>query len=1140
MWGKGLPLLLLGLYLPGVLANRWDNRPMRRDELSSPAATAFIDSPQTSEGSSRGTAAVSTTTSSHSSATSSASISSADSKSASTTVEVTLSASAATSSAPIFAATSTIYNSTLTPNKLPLQPEITPGFGVAGVILIATGVLYTFVGIRNRWLHIYLSTAYLVCIAIAVLIIYVMNPPVSNAIQGAYVIAAVIPGLLIGGCALIFTDMTEGLGCLLGGFCFSMWLLVLKKGGLVTSTRGKSLLIAVISVAAFSLSFSHYTRSYGLIACISFAGATAVVLGIDCFSRAGLKEFWAYLWNLNDNLFPLGATTYPLTKGIRVEIAAIFIIFLAGVVSQSKLPKLIQDRRAHRLAEKAADRRALDEEELNVGRRVEDQIHMERKVWERAYGGTDGSNTGSSRDSAVCDMESSKKWPVSTVTSIRQSNEDEIEMVEIPLEEEARGPLISETGIRTDTKIPHGLGSTIEPINEEDSITSRQMGQPSDEPRVDSEVTTEQVWVVGTSGEVQLKRRPSQRLSTNNPNPVVTATPDIVAPPFKVSEDTVDEDRFSIAALADEEPLEHNNVLKRVSSGSSELLKRMSRGSLRNSKRYSGKSASTEALVTPHEIEDDRASSLAATMDGFSDDEQSETGSLRSHFVGQDPTSISDAGDDTAEMQPITHSPVRHSGERSRAGSSTSTTRGSGDINGQGETITPKDTDIKSSRRASSVTVATEVTDIPGEDEDSKGLMVPSSPTQSIQSKTKQTIDVAQGSAVMEGRNSTESLRETQSVSAVAHEVPTKITKDLLPPQLSRVVMSYRTNEWAKHLDNADSPDMEELTMGGKNIDESDVEAAAPLDLEALQQTANHSAPPSAPQSSSQPSKHPLHLRSNSNQSNGIPFSIIPEYPMTNDGMPRNYSQRPSQGQPPRRSYRSSSNPTLSYYATDNQANDLSLQPIRPFVQTFTNSVNTLMGKRDTMIRNRSSRYPPQVSQSRSYAPTPALDNFHSTSTSDAGSIRNHTITTIEALPSDADDLPLSHRRTLLHQSALLQPSVHTQPTHFNSHQPRRQSSAPSPMAREQQLASWRATIAQDLQAQSRKEVKDMERKQSILWQERQQEEQRRVLEMRRRNQKERQMDERIRMGGGANGESLVDLHRRVLGRMQEEARGNL
>src|SRR6266536_4080385 len=245
-----------------------------------------------------------------------------------------------------------IGTATATPDKLPITPEITPGFAVGGVILILTGVVYTVVGIKNKWLHTYLSAAYLAAVAVTVLIIYVMNPPVSNAVQGAYLVAAVMTGLILGGGAIIFTEMTEGLGCLLGGFCFSMWLLVLEPGGLITSTGGKSIFIAAFTIAVYATSFTHYTRPYGLIVSISFGGATVVVLGIDCFSGAGLKEFWAYIWNLNDNLFPLGADTYPLTRGMKVEIAVIIIIFLAGIVSQMKLWKVIKERREQRAAKR--------------------------------------------------------------------------------------------------------------------------------------------------------------------------------------------------------------------------------------------------------------------------------------------------------------------------------------------------------------------------------------------------------------------------------------------------------------------------------------------------------------------------------------------------------------------------------------------------------------------------------------------------------------------------------------------------------------------------------------------------------------------------------------------------------------------
>ena len=129
-----------------------------------------------------------------------------------------------------------------------------------------------------------------------VLIVYVSNPPVSSAVQGAYFVAAFITGVVLGAASLVFIDVTEGLGCLLGGFAVSMWFLVLKAGGLITSTSGKAVFITALCLVAYALSFNSYTRPYGLIGGTSFAGATAVVIGIDCYSRAGLKEFWLYLW----------------------------------------------------------------------------------------------------------------------------------------------------------------------------------------------------------------------------------------------------------------------------------------------------------------------------------------------------------------------------------------------------------------------------------------------------------------------------------------------------------------------------------------------------------------------------------------------------------------------------------------------------------------------------------------------------------------------------------------------------------------------------------------------------------------------------------------------------------------------------
>ena len=198
------------------------------------------------------------------------------------------------------------YNGTVTSDVhidgLPIQPSITPAIAVAGAVLMISGVVHALIGVKTQRIHIFFSTAYLFSLAVTVLIEYVMHPPISNGVQAAYFVAACATGVVFGAVATIFADVTEGLGCFLGGFCLSMWFLVLKSGGLLTSTAGKAIFIACFTVGVFPLYISHYTRPYGIIGSTAFSGATATVLGIDCFSRAGLKEFWLYIWSESSRL----------------------------------------------------------------------------------------------------------------------------------------------------------------------------------------------------------------------------------------------------------------------------------------------------------------------------------------------------------------------------------------------------------------------------------------------------------------------------------------------------------------------------------------------------------------------------------------------------------------------------------------------------------------------------------------------------------------------------------------------------------------------------------------------------------------------------------------------------------------------
>ncbi|VUC33548.1 unnamed protein product [Clonostachys rosea] len=326
-----------------------------------------------------------------------------------------------------------LQNVTIPAGELPLAPVLTPGWGVAGAFMLIAGGAYTLVGIRNRTVHAFLSVAFSTALGIAVLIIYVMNPPISNALQGGYVAAAILSGGALGVGSIFFKDLTEGLGCALGGFCVSMWLLTLVPGGLLTSVASKAAFIASFTVVGGAFYLSHYTRDWALISMISFAGGTIVVLGIDCFSRAGLKEFWAYVWGLNKNLFPLGADTYPVTKGIRVQSAAIIIIFFVGVVSQIKLWRVVREKRVQRAEERAKQQRDLEAEEANVGRQIEEATARDRRAWEREYGNAETGN------SSLSDNVSEKRLREGDNCSIKPVSEVQVyEMTEMAESDRSR------------------------------------------------------------------------------------------------------------------------------------------------------------------------------------------------------------------------------------------------------------------------------------------------------------------------------------------------------------------------------------------------------------------------------------------------------------------------------------------------------------------------------------------------------------------------------------------------------------------------------------------------------------------------------------------------------------------------------
>lgn len=493
------------------------------------------------------------------------------------------------------------FNSTETPEALPLQPRITPAFGIGGVLLILTGSVYAFIGIQHRLIYILLSTAYLVSLATTVLILYVMNPPISDAVQGAYLVAIALTGILIGVVSTIFPDLTEGFGCILGGFSFSMWLLVLKPGGLLTSSTEIVVFIVVFTVVIGATAYTPYTKPYTLIFSLAFGGATVVVLGIDCFTRAGLKEFWVYIWDINDNIFPLNTTTYPVTRGIKAEIAAIMIIAAIGILTQMKLWKFVEKRRRRRATDDAEHRRELDEEEEMVGQRVQWETTRAREQWEAVYEpgfSRDSDGKDSVADSGIGNM-AEKKVPRITVQA------DGIEM------EQLASPTSSGDGQSRAASLKEDENAGLGPSTATDNNTDTPR-----EGRRKSRNPTALATLEGVAGPNSDPASPSIR---NSRSKRISGSPDTPFP-------TLDSP---------------SSPTKRASHrlSSTSILKRLSHHSTSSQRHGLSRPTSQQGLTEQGGDEGwDRASSVAATVDEL--DSEADFAELRSLPSGTPRTSM--------------------------------------------------------------------------------------------------------------------------------------------------------------------------------------------------------------------------------------------------------------------------------------------------------------------------------------------------------------------------------------------------------------------------------------------------------------------------------------------------------------------
>ncbi|KAJ5709047.1 hypothetical protein N7493_010381 [Penicillium malachiteum] len=750
---------------------------------------------------------------------------------------------------------------------LPIQPKITPALGAGGFILLAAGAALAFVGIRKPRIYIFLSTGFVAALGVTVLIEYVMSPPASNAVQGAYLVAIVSTGAIFGGLALVFKEITEGLCCLLGGFCIGMWLITLKAGGLVTKDGPKVGFILAFAGGFYCLSFSRYTRSYGSILCTAFSGATAIVLGIDCYSRAGLKEFWLYIWHLNDDTFPLNTYTYPITRSIRVESAVNMIVAIFGVIFQLRLWKVIKERREKEEAARREATKAKEEAEAEMGRRIEEKNMKERAEWEQMYGNGSDGKTPSMSETAVTDSRrgsdnfgskgnSVEMKEIGSADQSAQASEsgNNLEAVEEAAAEAA--------GDNPDAQHPQGSD---EQATAEGQATSDQPGVPASVPRaliletnIPQDTDSEHGAVIGSEVGSPRSKRFSGRSLVN-----------------RMSWRSAHEFSYHAHAHARSESQEalvtadsSSTVAGIVDDAQSVVSDRASLVS--ETDKPATEAAQETAQDTPKDVAKDDAVSEATETNPFADQ--------KSQGSGSEPETIIPAGVQDTET---TAKDVKE-GEKleviKETVTSNSNITANATITAEAKVITEVTTETKTEKTTLDATSSSSEHKAEIQSTHDSGDTASSTPPAEVtpdeqtaaaekneDTKSEKPVSENKSIAPSASENKAEeppaapvsvagSVKEIQPDPRILLQKPKRVEKPKLdtstvqniPERTSRIVNNYRTREWAKHLADADAPEFEPIEFEPEVQEEieNSEEAPAPVDMEGLLQTPLNAQPP--------------------------------------------------------------------------------------------------------------------------------------------------------------------------------------------------------------------------------------------------------------------------------------------------------
>ncbi|KAK6394376.1 hypothetical protein LTR65_001710 [Meristemomyces frigidus] len=755
---------------------------------------------------------------------------------------------------------------------------------------------------------------------------------------------------------------------------------------------------------------------------------------------------------------------------MEVEIACTVIVFMFGVLSQFKLWKVVKERRSKKEDDRMRDDEDRQQMESAVGRQIEANNERDRARWEAVYG--DRSRTQVHVDSGVgSSVDSIPKRSA----SVRERPIDDIELAEMPgvsstrASKQGQPPMVTIRVASEDE--PRAL-----PTQSEEHLLDR----------ADLSRSTSYRTSAIESRRTSLDQQDATSVNDWSQQSPAAGPPVLMPLPFSVPHQAEDDDAAS----------EHGSIVSMGTAGRSVHERRGI-----PLRRLAMKAENEEDRLDVPYIEDDRASSVAATAD---EDE------------------------DAAPQLSAVPSPYQM------------------DFDKHG-LLPPSDDD-----RDRSVSPGRYMNELPLEEDDDEAMVRPETAHEESQPLPNRTTSRRQTrrSTTSSHRRSIPSRRSDRDEGSDDEGKDSMVgsLKDHLPQKLSKVAMTYRTNEWAKHIAEADEPDVgaiPESNSPGIQIDRAFTEEAAkPVDTEALKpaeaarssRNASHKSNKNPYRQSTQATPNAISQSSSSGTATPV-YAFQSGAPATALG--RQKSNAALQGQP-----------RLATQGLRNVSARLASQPLveSPIEDTLAAfgpyrnvsmpmnmaSANNLMDERNHRLK--------QKPTATSFNALTSAPNLNMIAPSDSASMRN-----IRLDEPDSDNISLSERKQLLDQEMTLaerkafmqqqQMQWSRQGTWpvpgrkssviYDSHQPKRTNTVDS-NKQSTMLNQWRQSLQQDAAAKQPL-LADENARLAMINRRRQFELQQQLQDVERAN-RQSAMDIAARSG------QLHGVHRDALSRMQAKA----